>query len=134
MYLGSKYSSLNLLWSLKFSSDENLRSCRSCLHTVSCTHKTMQIITPKEINKSEVCNRPLISEMISYSCTVHHMWIRAMEYLFNFKPVHFSFNCEKYEQLSCHLYCNVEFVNTRATSPNLTHSIVCHMHKNTLVQ
>ena len=40
--------------------------------------------TPTDMNKSEVWDRPIIiPEMVDYSCTVLHMWIRAMEYVFN---------------------------------------------------
>ncbi len=39
---------------------------------------------PKDMNNADVWKRPLaIPEMIEYSCTAMHMWIRAMEFLFS---------------------------------------------------
>ena len=40
------------------------------------------LATPKDMNHADVWKRPLaIPEMIEYSCTAMHMWIRAMEFL-----------------------------------------------------
>jgi len=42
------------------------------------------LATPTVMNKQDVWDRPiLLTQMVEYSCTVLHMWIRAMEYLFN---------------------------------------------------
>jgi hypothetical protein len=38
---------------------------------------------PADMNNPEVWERPIrLPEMLDYSCTVMHMWIRCMEYLF----------------------------------------------------
>ncbi len=41
------------------------------------------LATKKDLSKQEAWDRPVIKEMLNYSCTVLHMWIRAMEYLLN---------------------------------------------------
>ena len=42
------------------------------------------LATPVDMNKPDIWERPLaLPEMLDYSCTVLHMWIRAMEFLFN---------------------------------------------------
>ena len=42
------------------------------------------LATPNDMNKPQVWDRPIkIPEMVDYSCTALHMWIRSMEYLFN---------------------------------------------------
>jgi hypothetical protein len=42
------------------------------------------LATPKDMNKPGVWKRPIaIPEMLDYSCTVMHMWIRCMEFLFS---------------------------------------------------
>jgi hypothetical protein len=42
------------------------------------------LASPTEMRSSEVWKRPIkIPEMIDYSCTPLHMWIRSMEYLFH---------------------------------------------------
>jgi hypothetical protein len=38
---------------------------------------------PGDMNKPEVWDRTVMPEMLNYSCTPLHMWIRSMEYLFN---------------------------------------------------
>jgi hypothetical protein len=35
------------------------------------------------MNRPDSWNRSVKSELLSYSCTPLHMWIRSMEYLFN---------------------------------------------------
>jgi hypothetical protein len=35
------------------------------------------------MNKAEVWDRTFMTELLSYSCTPLHMWIRSMEYIFN---------------------------------------------------
>jgi hypothetical protein len=41
------------------------------------------LANPSDMNKPEVWDRKVISEMLGYNCTPLHMWIRSMEYLFN---------------------------------------------------
>jgi hypothetical protein len=42
------------------------------------------LATPSDMNKPDVWERPIIlPQMMEYSCTVLHMWIRSMEFLFN---------------------------------------------------
>jgi hypothetical protein len=41
------------------------------------------LANPADMNNPEVWERPIkLPEMLDYSCTVMHMWIRCMEYLF----------------------------------------------------
>ena len=42
------------------------------------------LATPADMNKPSVWDRPIkIPEMLDYSCTPLHMWIRSMEFVFN---------------------------------------------------
>jgi hypothetical protein len=66
------------------------KSCTSIAKTYLEENKKLSssschvcLATPKDMNKAEVWDRTIMTELLSYSCTPLHMWIRSMEYLFN---------------------------------------------------
>ncbi len=57
-----------------------LGGCKK-LSTNTCN---LCLATPSDMNKPDVWERPIIlPQMMEYSSTVLHMWIRSMEFLFN---------------------------------------------------
>jgi hypothetical protein len=67
------------------------KSCTSIAKTFLSANKKLAsntchlcLASPTEMRSPEVWKRPIkIPEMIDYSCTPLHMWIRSMEYLFH---------------------------------------------------